>query len=48
MLWTTDQQGFTVEEMEATGVCFNNISDWEKNTDFDFHLNTGVIAPYIK
>lgn len=44
MLWTTDQQGFTVEEMEATGVCFNNISDWEKNTDFDFHLNTGDIS----
>ena len=44
MLWTTDQQSFTAEEMFATGVCFNNISEWEKNTDFDFHLNTGDIS----
>lgn len=43
MLWTTDQQAWTVEESQATNVCFQNISEWEKNTDFDFHLNTGVI-----
>ena len=30
--------------MVATGVCFNNISEWEKNTDYDFHINTGDIS----
>ena len=30
--------------MVATGVCFNNISEWEKDTGFDFHLNTGDIS----
>ena len=44
ILWTTDQQSFTAEEMAATGVCFNNISEWEKNTDYDFHINTGDIS----
>ena len=44
ILWTTDQQSFTAEEMAATGVCFNNISEWEKDTDFDFHINTGDIS----
>ena len=44
ILWTTDQQSFTAEEMFATGVCFNNISEWEKNTDYDFHINTGDIS----
>ena len=43
ILWTTDQQSPTAEEMVATGVCFNNIGEWEKNTDYDFHINTGVI-----
>ena len=44
ILWTTDQQSPTAEEMVATGVCFNNISEWEKDTDFDFHINTGDIS----
>ena len=30
--------------MVATGVCFNNIGEWEKNTDYDFHINTGDIS----
>ena len=41
--WTQRQQSPTAEEMVATGVCFNNIGEWEKNTDYDFHINTGVI-----
>lgn len=44
ILWTTDQQSPTAEEMVATGVCFNNIGEWEKNTDYDFHINTGDIS----
>ena len=44
ILWTTDQQAWTVEEAQATNVCFLNISEWEKDTDFDFHLNTGDIS----
>ena len=30
--------------MVATGVCFNNIGEWEKNTDYDLHINTGDIS----
>ena len=44
ILWTTDQQSPTAEEMVATGVCFNNIGEWEKNTNYDFHINTGDIS----
>ena len=42
--WTTDQQAWTVEEAQATSVVFQNITEWEKDTGFDFHLNTGDIS----
>ena len=44
LLWTTDQQAWTVEEAQATSVVFQNITEWEKDTGFDFHLNTGDIS----
>lgn len=44
VLWTTDQQAWTVEEAQATSVVFQNITEWEKDTGFDFHLNTGDIS----
>lgn len=42
ILWTTDEQGWGLEEYEAVKTCAKNILNWE--TDFDIHLNTGDIS----
>ena len=54
MLFTTDQQGFTEPEYKAWDTCIKaikNVDDYYNENGlpiFDFHLNTGVIAPYVK
>jgi hypothetical protein len=44
LYWTQRQQAWSVEEAQATSVVFQNITEWEKDTGFDFHLNTGDIS----
>ena len=46
VLWTSDQQSWTKNEYEVWNVCARFLN--KKANQFDFHLNTGVIAPYIK
>lgn len=47
-IWTTDEQGWTMEEYEAVDRVYRAIEDNEFNEDgtpdFDFHLNTGDIS----